>query len=358
MRASIVVLGPVAGRGLFGGGCLVENESLIMSGSFEAGERLSATSYSLDLAGPLTIPPDGRLAWQERVPGNKLPGDLQRHLSSVYYIVGGYFHDARLARRDGLENPLGNTTLANEPMLAAPGFRSLPAPSMPLEKKYLQALNEDLRVGCLYNEKAYLIQEVDGRASITVFDANQYTSPATTGPAPKYMKGFSIAQTRNIIHLITPGKVHSLDLNTLVWEEHAVAGLVAAMSGCLYMHKNTLIQAFGMVEGEYSDRTQFVDVGKWELTSRYSPDAPVATIDYGIILASCGCVALLVTLVLATLFLVHRRRTRRREIAPPQYITESVWVTPKPKYSIDMSLNTEPSQSYDFTIDKRPFLSQ
>ncbi|KAJ9087983.1 hypothetical protein DSO57_1027600 [Entomophthora muscae] len=330
-----------------------------MSGSFEAGEKLSSMSYSLDLVEELTIPPDGRLVWQKRVPGNKLPGDLQRHLDSVYYIVGGYFYDVRLRRRHVNTNALTNTSLANEPTVqTTPQFQRSSTPAnLPPEKKYLDALNDDLRVGCFYNNSIYLIQPSQGIASLTVFSNNQYTIATTTGPAPSYRKGFSVAQIRNMMYLVTPGKVHSLNLNTLVWGEHAVPDLVAAKSGCLYIHKSTLIHAFGMVNNRYSDTTQFINTITWELASTYSPHTPTITANYVIILASCSSFALLVAAAMVTTFLLHRRRSNKYKLTPPQYITESVWVTPKPKYSMDVSLNTDPSQSYDFTIDTKPFIS-
>lgn len=339
--------------GLFGGGCVVENERLILTAAFykEGGTPvLARNSYHIDLASPLTIPSDGRLPWQTTERLRKIPGDFVKVLASekLFYIAGRSGRKNWLiGRRGNSDSPLSETTLAM-PLYGAGPFVG---PTLSSETRYLDALNQGLGVAFSFEDYVYLLENTHNpeHPLYSIFrELNEdVTTIATDKTPPPYLPGYSATQFGTTVYVATEGHIHALDLKSLRWEAHPVAGFRAAQSGCLAVHNGTLIHAFGRDGDEYLNRTQFIDMNTWalkhSLAMQVSPSPPVTIVT----------VSLFIVLLLAmgAACYIFRKRAPPALVAP-EFYTQAVWAEPQEP---DWSLSTAPEISMDLTPDATPF---
>ncbi|KAJ9056796.1 hypothetical protein DSO57_1029365 [Entomophthora muscae] len=321
---------------LFGGGCLVENEKLTISGAFmmqDGAPIKTPSSYQLGLNEKITLPEDNELQWTQVTPGNNLPGDFRNftYQNNIYpvYILGGL-----AGRLEDEEQPTETD------------------PSDQFTASYLKALNDGLDVGVLYDDKHILLMNPNtphDLSTISIVDDEKFTFNPTHGSVPTYRRGFSAARRRNSVYIATSDQVYVFDLKTSTWKSHRVPGLVASRSGCLHLHGTTLIHAFGMVNGSYSSKTLFIDTTNWKLTNKLTPALkptnPPKTDLTLLVILGFSAAALLVSIAVYGFI---RFRRHQNTLPPPEFYTEKIWVTPRISIcSLDYTLSSDPASSFE-----------
>ncbi|KAJ9087310.1 hypothetical protein DSO57_1034514 [Entomophthora muscae] len=192
---------------------------------------------------------------------------------------------------------------------------------------------------------------------ISIVDGEIFTLKTTHGSFPNHTKGFSAAHRCNLVYIVASNHVYIFDLETYTWQSHLVPGLVAARSGCLYLHKTTLIYAFGMVNGGYSSKTHFIDTINWRLTNQLG-SSPKPTTDQPktdlalLIILGISSLALLISIAI---YLFVRFRRHHNALPLPEFYTEKIWANPEIfTCSLDYNLNSDPASSFDKTLPSTP----
>ncbi|KAJ9050354.1 hypothetical protein DSO57_1015180 [Entomophthora muscae] len=292
---------------LFGGGCLVEEGKLTISGAFrmQDDDLIADSIYQLALNMETKLKEDNVIDWKPVLSSYTLPGEFREftYQTEPYpaYILGG------LARRnlnyeDGGEEPDEDQ----------------------LRKIYLEALNNGLDVGIFQDNKYTLFLDPENPhnlGTISIVEGGNFTFKPTSGSIPSYAKGFSAAHHRDSVYIVDSDHVYVFDLKTSTWNSHRVTGLVAARNGCLYLHDTTLIHAFGK--------------------------PPKTDLTLLIILA----ISTLALLIPVAIYGFIRFRNHRNTLPPPQFYTERIWVDHTiSTCSLDYNLNSDPISSFDKTL--------
>ncbi|KAJ9066021.1 hypothetical protein DSO57_1013679 [Entomophthora muscae] len=372
---------------LFGGGCTVVNDNLIITAAFYKQADvpvLSRKSYFIDLASRLTLDANSQLGWKELGNERKIPGGFFREgKAHIMYTMGSNtVEPSKLKRRSTDDNPLGNAMMmevkkSDGSMSAV--MDSNNGPVMVNATGYLHALIEGLKIAVIYKNTYHLLRNPEHREntlstiSIVTGDS-KYNNITLMGTPPPYMSGYSAALRLNTVYIATDNKIHTLDLNTYEWKEHTVKGFKAAQSGCLITHMDTLIHAFGKEGDKYLNRTQFIDMKTWMLkgslnfdesgghksgtsTSVISAEQKGLSI-LNIVLIVCVSLMALAVLTVCTIHCIQKLR-KLPELTAPEYYTEAVWADPGSAASlscqIDLSLSNGGEISDDLTPGSSPF---
>ncbi|KAJ9078216.1 hypothetical protein DSO57_1009135 [Entomophthora muscae] len=283
---------------LFGGGCIVVNDLLIITYAFckeEGVPVMSRKSYYIDLASQLTLNANSQLGWNELSVVQKIPGAFYLSDDPIMYAMRSTTVESPNMKRSSTDgNPFSEAIQkADKPVLPPlfdkagedDGSASVKKYSYfeksyldadHLEKVYLEALNEGLKIVVIYKNKYHILQnperKEDTLSEISIDTADSKYNISLKGTPPPYMSGYSVALRLNTVYIATDNKIHTLDLDTYEWKEHTVNGFKASQSGCLITYKNTLIHAFGKEGNTYLNRTQFIDMSTWALKDSLSFD--------------------------------------------------------------------------------------
>ncbi|KAJ9085052.1 hypothetical protein DSO57_1017576 [Entomophthora muscae] len=318
---------------LFGGGCLVENNKLTISGACTM--RQDGTVEELEIGYQLVLnietklPENNEIDWKPVSSGYELPGEFLvfTYQNKPYpaYIVGGLAW-RKLNNRDD-----GEQLSTDQPSVSYP-----------------EALKDGLDVGIFQDNKHTLFLDPENPhnlSTISIVEGGSFTFKPTYGSIPSYAKGFSAAHHRDSVYIVDSDHVYVFDLKTSTWNSHRVPGLVAARNGCLYLHDTTLIHAFGKVNNTLSSKTYFIDTVNWKLTNQLKPPKTDLTL---LIILGISTLALLIPVAIYGFI---RFRNRRNTLPPPQFYTEKIWVDHTiSTCSLDYNLNSDPISSFDKTL--------
>ncbi|KAJ9080724.1 hypothetical protein DSO57_1021905 [Entomophthora muscae] len=325
---------------LFGGGCFVKDERLTISGAFtmQNGElRRTDSIYQLALHKEIALPEDNEIDWIQVQDENENPGEFRTfNYKNKNYPAYILYRHARTMFYNSSDSPTETKSKAEQ-----------------LTVSYLEALKDGLDVGVFQDNKYTLLLNPENShnlSTISIVDDEKFTFNPTYGSIPSYAKSFSAAYHRDSVYIVDSDHVYVFDLKTSTWNSHRVPDLVAARSGCLYLHDTTLIHAFGKVNNIISPKTYFIDTVNWKLTNKLSPalKPPVDPSKADLILIIILGIIALALLISIAIYVFIRFRNHQNTLPPPQFYTEKIWVGHTiSTCSLDYNLNSDPATSFD-----------